>query len=249
MSTDYDITLVERYFDRELTEAEMAEFQDRLTKDQSFKSLVEQEKILIAQIRKEGLKKDLNYLRSLEKTLNKPTAKISFTGRMIWQYSAAAAVIAVVAIVGLWFYSPHETSEDLFQAYFKPYANVFEPGVRSLDSLNTTPRLEAFQAYEQGDYEKAATLFTALNKQKPEPGILLLLGNSNLKLGNIDEAENNFITLSKDFDELDLQAKWYLSLCYLKKGDKERARQILNELGGTEVSYAEKAKELLKKVN
>jgi hypothetical protein len=67
-------------------------------------------------------------------------------------------------------------------------------------------------------------------------------------LGNTQEAQENFVTLIQDFDELDLQAKWYLSLCYLKSGDRENARKLLKELGETEISYASKAKELLEKV-
>ena len=79
--------------------------------------------------------------------------------------------------------------------------------------------------------------------------MLLLLGNSNLILGNLEEAKANFITLNQDFDDLDMQAKWYLSLCYLKSGETEKAQTILKELGATEISYATKARELLEKVN
>ena len=64
--------------------------------------------------------------------------------------------------------------------------------------------------------------------------MLLLLGNANLMLGNIEEAQNNFLTLIKNFDELDGQAKWYLGLSYLKQGQKEKAKLILQELGNPE---------------
>ena len=112
-----------------------------------------------------------------------------------------------------------------------------------------TKRTEAFQAYEQGEYQKAAAMFSTLLKEKEEPGVLLLLGNCNLILGNVEEAKQNFTTLNSDFDELDIQAKWFLGLCYLKSGDVEKARTMLTELGQTEISYADKAKELLEKLN
>jgi thioredoxin-like negative regulator of GroEL len=140
-----------------------------------------------------------------------------------------------------------DSPDELFQAYFAPYPNMFEATTRSNEPVDSK-RSEAFQAYEQRDYKKAATLFKDLLKEKNEPGILLLLGNSNMMLGNIKEAEDNFITLNKDYDELDIQAKWFLSLCYLKTGETEKARNILNELGNTEISYATKARELLEKV-
>jgi hypothetical protein len=68
-------------------------------------------------------------------------------------------------------------------------------------------------------------------------------------LGDIEAAKENFTTLNKEFDELDMQAKWYLSLCFLKSGDMKQAKAILKELGDTEISYATRARELLKKVN
>ena len=76
-----------------------------------------------------------------------------------------------------------------------------------------------------------------------------MLGNTNLMLGQVTEAKENFVTLINDFDDMDLQAKWYLSLCYLKSDDRENARKMLRELGQTEISYASKAKELLEKID
>jgi hypothetical protein len=249
MNNDYDITLLEKYIDRELTESELHEFQARLLTDMSFKAMVDKEKILIGQIRREGLQKDLHYLKSLEKTLSKPRSGSLTIGGFSWHYAIAAAIVGVLVIVGLMVYSPKPTPEELFVAYFKPITNIVEPIDRGSNPSAPTTRSEAFQAYEANDYQKAALLFTELNKQKQEAGILLLLGNSNLMIGNISEAERNFTTLSRDFDEYDLQAQWYLSLCYLKMEDVERARAILNELGNTEVIYADKAKELLKEVD
>lgn len=247
MNTDDTITLVEKYFDNELTDSEAALFRDRLETDPSFRSLVEQEKILIQTIRHQGLVSDLAYLKTVEKTIGRGKSAKILTFKP-WYYAAAAVV--VLTLIAFWWLSvPSESPDKLFEAYFKPYPNVFEPTVRSSDAPADVRRAEAFVAYEQGDYQKAVALFTPLVNEKPEPGILLLLGNANLMLGKTDEAERNFTTLNKDFDELDLQAKWYLSLCYLKSGDVENARTILRELGETEISYAAKAKELLEKVN
>ena len=151
-------------------------------------------------------------------------------------------------LIAITFLLPGQQSTDeLFASYFTPYPNVFEPTVRGNDVA--TVRTQAFQAYERKDYQTAALGFEALLSVKEDPGILLLLGNSNLMLGKAKEAQENFVTLINKYDDLDLQAKWFLSLSYLKSGDKENARKILEELGETEISYASKAKELLEKVN
>ncbi|MEJ0032187.1 MAG: hypothetical protein WDO15_18245 [Bacteroidota bacterium] len=67
-------------------------------------------------------------------------------------------------------------------------------------------------------------------------------------LSHDNEAKNNFLTLIRDFDVLDEQAKWFLSLCYLKSGESEKAKLIWEELGDPKITYSEKAKHLLKQV-
>jgi cytochrome c-type biogenesis protein CcmH/NrfG len=57
------------------------------------------------------------------------------------------------------------------------------------------------------------------------------------------------ITLINDFEEYDVQAKWYLGLSYMKEGDVKSAKLILQELNDSEYSYSNKAKELLKRAD
>ena len=246
--SEADIALVEKYFDAELNDAELKTFTTRLESDETFKLLVEQEKALIAAVRYEGAAANLQYLEDLESKLQKETPIRLSSGPTKWYYYAAAAVIGITVVVAVFRNSFNENPDQLFQAYFTPYPNMFEPALRSNQSIDSK-RAEAFQAYEQRNYQKAATLFTDLLKDNKDAPMLLLLGNSNLILGNLEEAKANFITLNQDFDDLDMQAKWYLSLCYLKNGETEKAQAILKELGATEISYATKARELLEKVN
>ena len=246
--SEADIAMVEKYFDSELNDAELQNFTMRMENDENFKALVEQEKVLIAAIRYEGAVSSLKYLEDLESKLQKETPIHLGSTSGKWYFYAAAAVAGIIVVVAILMNSFKDRPDELFQAYFTPYPNMFEPTTRSSQTVSSK-RIEAFQAYEQGDYQKAATLFKDLLKDNKEAGMILLLGNSNLILGNVDEAKENFIALNKDFDELDMQAKWYLSLCYLKAGETEKARAILKELGDTEISYATKARELLEKVN
>jgi TolA-binding protein len=245
-STDYDITLMEKYFDSNLSAEEMEMFSSRLQNDAVFKSLVEREKIIIGAIRNQGLVDNLNYLKSIEEKIQGNHAQASFTRVKTWYYYAAAAVVMLLIAVKVLLPS-HANTDELFAAYFTPYPNAFEPITRGSDIA--TKRAEAFQAYEQKKYQEAAVLFKALVAEKKEPETLFLLGNTNLMLGEVAEATGNFTTLINDFDDLDLQAKWFLSLCYLKSGDRDNARNILKELGETENSYASKAKELLEKIS
>jgi hypothetical protein len=245
--TEQDIALLEKYFDAELSEAELTFFHSKVAQDEAFKLLVQREKIIIGAIRNQGLMDNLQYLKSIEDKIQGDQANPTSPRIKTWYYYAAAAVVTLLISVTFFLLPSQHTSEELFASYFTAYPNIFEPTMRGSDV--TTKRTEAFQAYEQKDYQKAAELFAVLLAEEKDPEVLLLLGNSNLMLGHTPEAQQNFVTLIQDFDDLDIPAKWYLSLSYLKSGDRENARKILEELGETEVSYASKAKELLEKVD
>lgn len=245
MNTINDIELIERYFDNELSEQERTQLNDRLKTDFELKKLFDREKLLVNTIRFDAAHKNLLFLKQLEKS--------SFDDRTThfkkyWYYYAAAACITVFVVAGV-FFSPlvNETPAELYADYFEPYPNVFAPTLRSEEIIRT--RTEAFQAYDQGDYKRASELFTGLIKENKEPGMLLLLGNANLVLGKTDEALINFQDLLNNYDDLDTQAKWFLSLCYLRKGDTPTARRLWKELEKTDDSYAVKAKELLNKAD
>ncbi|MEI9918194.1 MAG: hypothetical protein WDO14_05260 [Bacteroidota bacterium] len=207
----------------------------------------EKEEDLIPGIRYSILSKKLEELRALEKAL--PSVEPEPASVRIlhyWKPIAAAAAIILVALTIL-LIPTKEQPQELYARYFEPYPNVFEPTQRGTDAA-TDKRATAFAMYEQKNYIEAAKLFSDLLSQKEEPELLLLLGNSNMMLGRDGEAKNNFLTLIRDFDVLDEQAKWFLSLCYLKSGDSEKAKLIWEELGDPKITYSEKAKNLLKEV-
>lgn len=244
-ATDEDITLIERFFDGELSEDEINTFRLRMEVDEKFKTLYQREKVIIGAIRNQGLLDNLQYLKSVEEKIQGDHTIHEDKPRR-WYYYAAAAAVSILLVVS--FLLPSNDSHDeLFATYFTAYPNLFEATMRG--SSTSTKRTEAFQAYENKEYEKAVVLFEELIQEQDDPEVLLLLGNANLILGDVEKAKENLITLINEFDNLDIPAKWYLSLCYVKSGDKENARKLLSELGGRDISYAKRAKELLEKVD
>jgi tetratricopeptide (TPR) repeat protein len=235
-----DIELIERYFDNELSDQETAHLKIRLTSDLELKKLFEREKLLINTIRFNAAKNNLTYLKQVERSIGGGKSATRYL-----YYLAAAACAGLLVLAGIYLPMPNQHPAHLYADYFAPHPNIFEPTLRGGNTNSI--REEAFHAYEQADYQKAAELFTKVLQEKSESQILLLLGNSNLMLGKTEEAKKNFTELISRHDDLDLQAKWFLSLCYLKNGEVDQARKLLKELGDTDISYAEKAKELLKK--
>jgi tetratricopeptide (TPR) repeat protein len=246
-----DIDLIHRYLDRSLSDEEKVNLEKRLKEEPEFNTLYREHQMLVQGIRYSGLQEKLNQLRVLESVLPE-TVHVEDKKRQIrlhsyWKPLLAVAASLALFVVLFFLWKKPVDHVQLFAQEFKAYPNIFEPIVRS-DAQPINDRTEAFAAYEARDYQKAATLFKKLLQEKEEPGVLLLLGNANLILGNTSEARNNFITLINNFDEYDTQAKWYLGLSYLKDGDVKSAQLILQEVSNSEFSYASKAKELLKQI-
>lgn len=238
----HDIELIERYFDNSLTAEETEVLKERLRKDDRLQKLFNDERLLINTIRYQAARKDLEFLKGVERSLGKDSRR--GIKRDLYYY-AAAACVALLALA-LWRPWAQETPAELFNAYYEPYPNIFEPVLRGEES---TPRSQAFQAYEQQQYEQASILFSGLLREQRDAGMLLLLGNANLMTGKTEVATSNFKDLIAGYEELDTEAKWYLSLCYLKTGEAAAARDLLKEIAGKNTPESAKAAALLKDLN
>jgi hypothetical protein len=238
----HDIELIERYFDNELTPSETDQLKDRLKNDFEFQKLFDQEKLLVNTIRVEAAKKDLQFLKEIENSL--AGSQRSYIRRH-WYYYAAAASISII-VLALWMPWGKENPAELYMAYFQPYPNVFEPTLRGESNLSL--RAQAYQAYDQENFQRASEIFSQLVTEKPDAGMLMLLGNSNLILGKTELAKKNFMQLIDQSEDLDAEGKWYLSLCHLKLGDVSAARSLLADIASSENPKKAEASELLEKL-
>lgn len=240
-STQY-IELVERYFDNDMTDEEKVLFMQQLDTDKALRHLFDREKLLINTVRFGAAKNHLTFFKELEKSL--PDVTVERKESATWMYYAAAATVLLLVVAGIYMFGNKEaTPDELYAEYFAPYPNVFEPTVRG--SEEATKRAFAFQKYEEGEYAQAAALFEEITSEKKEPGILLLLGNANLALGKTDAARNNFNDLIQMADSNAAAARWYLSLCYLRDGQLEQAKDTLEVVAKGDDAYSEKARQLI----
>ncbi len=89
---------------------------------------------------------------------------------------------------------------------------------------------EAIQYYLNGDWKKAAPAFAALHGKEPDnPFILLLMGNINYSLGNLDKAVEEYrkaIDVKSDFGI----AYYKLGVCYYRAGKLGRALEAFDTI-------------------
>ena len=99
--------------------------------------------------------------------------------------------------------------------------------------------------YDSDSFAQAVQQFEALLSGKDDAAMRLYLGNALLAMGEIESAKQQFRILLENNAGLIIQAKWYLSLCYLKNGELDQAQEILQELSNNGKSYRKRATKIL----
>jgi tetratricopeptide (TPR) repeat protein len=140
----------------------------------------------------------------------------------------------------------------LYETYYKPYPNVFDPSVRG-DEHNevATIRQKAFLAYQAGHYAAAADYFKRLEPAESkleQDNIRLYLGNCYLAMDSLDAAIRTLAQIDAG-SHVASQATWYLAMAYLKAGTPDRAREVLQILAAEDGSYADRAHAILKQLD
>jgi tetratricopeptide (TPR) repeat protein len=244
-----DYLIIDQYLQGELPEEAQPAFEQRLQNDPAFaEALQERQQMhsyLKHQVQKPALEKRMadlgaQYFQDEEDT----TATSSEGGKVVplWRRKsfglvAAAAAIALILLV----WNPFQTSANLYEQYaMHPTLALQERNVDGI-SLET-----AEQAFNQGEYEAAFTQLSALVQQLPEnPQLRLSLGIAALETGRTVEARTQFEALANGKSALQDYGRWYMALSYIKTGDYEAARPLLQALAEQPSAFQQQAQDLL----
>ena len=101
---------------------------------------------------------------------------------------------------------------------------------------------DAMKSFNGGDYKTSSEQFTEILKQQPNNTDALYFGGiSDYINGNTKKSEKNFDKLLKDGTKFSEGSKWYKANILLKKGKRDEAKKILDELANSGSSYKERA--------
>ena len=234
----YDITLIERYFDEELTAEERVLFERRLSQDSGFKRLFDQERHLIGAIRLEGALNDLEYLKAVENGdiisgLNEVNDKDIQPGTesklgVLMPYLLSAAACLLIVIVAI-FYLKSETPQQMASKYTEENLMYLSPTMSDeLDSLQM-----GIAAFNSKDHERAARIFESLAENSGSLEAIKNLGLTYLALGEYDSALRQFELLSNRDDIHFNAGPFYKAVTLMSRsapGDEEVAKGILEEV-------------------
>ena len=233
---DYDIELIERYFDEELTSDEMAQFERRLQLDQNFKRLFDRERLLIGAIKFEGALGDLEYLRETEKRglfpdtyradHPQPDSQAKVRRLIPYAISVAASLLIVVAAI---FYFKSDSPQEMASDY----------ATENLLYLSTTMSDESdslrlgIAAYNNKDYDQAAQIFGSMAQRERSVEAIKNLGLTYLAGGEYEKALHQFVVLSDREDVYVNSGPFYKAVALMMRsapGDAEEAKEILREV-------------------
>jgi hypothetical protein len=228
--------LINKYFEKTLTEKELVEFNEKLETDNEFNAEFEFQKSVQSAIRS----KERAEIKNLVASFEKPKQQNGW-----WKYAAAA----VVFIIGGWvvfqqFLGKSDTSK-LYLSYYQTYPNVIAPNVRG--ESEETLKTKAFAAYDSGDFQTSAQLFGKLKAQVGEDYATFYEGISYLEINKPEKTialfENEKFNSAKT--QLENYRQWYLALAYLKTNKRDSSKQILKQLSITDNPQKEQALKLL----
>lgn len=163
-------------------------------------------------------------------------------------YVTYAAILAGLILIGGILFVPGKpiSNDEIIDQYYKPY----EPPTATRSAMSSTNAvfIEAVEYYNTHDYENAAIQFSkVLESDEHYWESVLMNGVSNFENKKYPEAENSFEKVISNDDNLCVEdAKYYLALCYLKTGEKEKAIKQLELIKSERGIHSSNAKKIIR---
>ena len=240
MTEDLD-QLIEDYLNKNLSETDRQNLEQKLSEDQELAAMVKDLQSIEQGLHAVGMDQLSKDMRGWEQELK---LDHSYSGG--WKkYLAVAAVITLILVPAVFLFTDkNPTSEELFIAYYEPYEEMLTSRGNSVDSLGML-LADGMDAYNRGAYKLCSELLESYLAQQPEAHrVALYLGIAQLEINQQQSAESNFKRAQLD-PSFKQQAQWYQALSYLKFKDRDKARDVLTAIAGSENHYRKSEAERL----
>lgn len=240
------------YVDNALSSDKQTEFEDRLKTDNQLQKDVLLQKKINHTIESFNLNNILD--KAYERNLHQKEHSISSTSRMYsidinlknWLVAASIALLFILGGSITYRFQTRDSLENrLYASYYEPF-NKVDNYVTNSSGLNL-----AQQKYLKGDYMSAFLLFDKLPASLTiESEKHFYKGLSLMELERFDKAIENFEYLfeCEDYFEGTPQVYWYMALCHLKLGNKQKTIELLETIAKSNGYNYKKAKQMLKKL-
>lgn len=234
---------MERYVAGELSEAERQTFEQAMDEQPKLEEEFRRHMLArgaVFQAAKEEWRADKRQKLREWRTADKKTSSVS------WYQMAAAIALLLAVGLGIYFSQTKQSSpEELFLAYYEVDAAPI--------SRNQAPEsdlLKGYQAFNQQNYQEALALWDRLPVDQLDRfttnELSYYRGLTYLELGRSTEAIQQLKRIQDS--NFAHRATWYLALIWLKEGQIDKARPLIQGLTEQTSPFQEKAKEVLRQL-
>ena len=246
-----DRHILQKYLDNELSEKELARFEQELNASPDLLvdlDLYKEVDEAIADTEVLDFRAQLTDLR--EESRNSESGRRVFRFSRPWHYAASAALALLVAIGLATVLGRPLSNNDLFAKYMKPYELVLTN--RSVDNEATQQWMnKANNFYLMGEFERAIDAFEEvleINAEKIEADFYI--GMSYMEIEQHRTASESLIKVIEHNDNLYIQkSEWYLAGCLLAMDETDRARRQLAMIASTSNHfYSKDAAKIIKRM-
>jgi len=227
-----DRHILQKYLDNELSESELARFEQELSASPDMLvdfELYKEVDTAISDTEVLDFRAQLTDLREERRPSVNSKKVLRFTRP--WHYAASAAVALLVAIGLATVLGRPLSNNDLFVKYMKPYELVLTNRSMDNDAIKVNLSI-ADAAYLNGDFVKAIEFYSEVleirsDKMEAQFGI----GVSSMGLNEFQQANKSFERVIEQDDNLFIQkAEWFQAGCFLALNDTENARWRLGQI-------------------
>jgi tetratricopeptide (TPR) repeat protein len=195
------------------------------------------------------LRKKLDLVHDLTQNKKQPGLLRTILRHKLSRIAAASfVVLLIITSISLYLLRPdgNMSNDSLFKIYYQPDAALL---IRGTDSQNAT-LIQAFQLYENKDYESALGLFSQVMQNDEENiPVKFYSGISYIELGQYRTALEPFNFIMEHKQNLYLErAEWFAGLCYLKLNENDNAIELFNKISLSNSFYKDKAIAILKQI-
>ncbi|MBA3985678.1 MAG: hypothetical protein H0X63_03665 [Flavobacteriales bacterium] len=238
-----ELETIEKYLDGSLPPEASLAFQKSLEDSEILRDTVSEYKNLFRDIEGAVLKDKLQVFHENMLQQNKEKSKkiLLIKNRLhILRYAAAASVILIAAIAGIWFLNQTPENEKLFASYFTPDPGLITPMSSKTDYIF----YDAMVNYKRGEYQRAIVKWEEILEQKQNNDTLnYFIGVSHLATGDAQTALPYLKKATLFPQSIFVQdASFYLGMAYLKVDNIPQAKKALHS------SNLQKSKEVLNRL-
>jgi len=241
---------IDKYFEGEMSENELIEFEKKMKSNKKLKAEVEFQKELQDSLNdkqifdlKNNLEKIHNEAKNAQnsETNQEPVVRELFIKKI--QLAAAVIIIMIIASSVFYFMNNRTMSnETLYGIYYEPAKTMLVVRSGNNEEVNL---MQALQKYNHNDYDGAIEVFEKDNSKMAK----FFLALSYMETNRVIDAVNLLKAIIEENDNLFVdQAEWYLGLCYLKLNETEKAIIQFSKISQSNNIYKIKSEEILKNI-